>query len=167
MLLFLQNSMLVVNFNRILMGESWGDPQEFRPDRFIDESGKIVMPEDYLPFSFGNKKKNQISITPFVEIQRNLFLFHIIRFSSRIVQYCILLSQASIAVWAKCWPRATSSWSLRRCCSTSRSRRCRARSRRATSTLTASPPVPSPTASSWQGERSACAYLCVFFMFVV
>ena len=117
MLLFLQNSMLVVNFNRILMGESWGDPQEFRPDRFIDESGKIVMPEDYLPFSFGNKKKNQISIIPFVEIQRNLFLFHIIRFSSRIVQYCILLSQASIAVWAKCWPRATSSWSLRRCCS--------------------------------------------------
>jgi hypothetical protein len=48
-----QNSMLVVNFSRILMSEFWGDPQEFRPERFIDASGKLVMPEQYLPFSFG------------------------------------------------------------------------------------------------------------------
>lgn len=49
----LQDSMLVVNFNRILMGEFWDDPEEFRPDRFIDQSGKLVMPDQYLPFSFG------------------------------------------------------------------------------------------------------------------
>ncbi|XP_011495186.1 PREDICTED: probable cytochrome P450 303a1 [Ceratosolen solmsi marchali] len=51
-----KDSMLVVNFNRILMGEFWGDPEEFRPERFIDESGKIVMSEQYLPFSFGKHR---------------------------------------------------------------------------------------------------------------
>ena len=45
--------MLVVNFNRILMGEYWGDPEEFRPERFIDESGKLIVHEQFLPFSFG------------------------------------------------------------------------------------------------------------------
>ncbi|OXU26364.1 hypothetical protein TSAR_002453 [Trichomalopsis sarcophagae] len=51
-----KDSMLVVNFNRILMGEFWGDPEEFRPERFIDESGKLVMPDQYLPFSFGKHR---------------------------------------------------------------------------------------------------------------
>ena len=45
--------MIVVNFNRILMNDYWGDPEAFRPERFIDESDKIVLPEQYLPFSFG------------------------------------------------------------------------------------------------------------------
>ena len=50
----LQDSMIVVNFNGILMNkEYWGDPEAFRPERFIDESGKIVMPEHYVPFGFG------------------------------------------------------------------------------------------------------------------
>lgn len=45
--------MLIVNFNRILMDESWGDPENFRPERFIDESGNTVAPQTYFPFSIG------------------------------------------------------------------------------------------------------------------
>lgn len=45
--------MLIVNFNGILMDESWGDPENFRPERFIDESGNIVVPQSYFPFSIG------------------------------------------------------------------------------------------------------------------
>ncbi|XP_023247202.1 probable cytochrome P450 303a1 [Copidosoma floridanum] len=51
-----KDSMLLVNFNSILMGKVWGDPEEFRPERFIDESGKIVLPDQYLPFSFGKHR---------------------------------------------------------------------------------------------------------------
>lgn len=35
------------------MDESWGDPENFRPERFIDESGNIITPPTYLPFGFG------------------------------------------------------------------------------------------------------------------
>lgn len=48
--------MLVVNFNMILMGDYWGDPEAFRPERFIDNDGKLFMPEQFLPFSFGDRK---------------------------------------------------------------------------------------------------------------
>lgn len=35
------------------MDESWGDPENFRPERFIDGSGNIVTPSRFLPFSAG------------------------------------------------------------------------------------------------------------------
>ena len=55
--------MLIVNFNRILMDESWSDPEDFRPERFIDESGNIITPAAYFPFSLGTyfKIKNIIN----------------------------------------------------------------------------------------------------------
>jgi cytochrome P450 len=31
----------------------WGDPEEFRPDRFLNEHGAIVQDEWFLPFGFG------------------------------------------------------------------------------------------------------------------
>lgn len=43
----------MASFNGILMDESWGDPEIFRPERFIDESGNIVTPSRFLPFSAG------------------------------------------------------------------------------------------------------------------
>ncbi|XP_076679748.1 putative cytochrome P450 303a1 isoform X2 [Andrena cerasifolii] len=51
-----KDTMLIVNFNRILMDESWGDPEVFRPERFIDESGNIVTPHTFFPFSTGKHR---------------------------------------------------------------------------------------------------------------
>lgn len=45
--------MIVVNFNRVLMDYFWDDSEAFRPERFIDDEGKLSIPEQFLPFSFG------------------------------------------------------------------------------------------------------------------
>lgn len=34
----------------------WKDPQEFRPERFITENGKIFKPEFLIPFSVGKRQ---------------------------------------------------------------------------------------------------------------
>ena len=31
----------------------WGDPDVFRPSRFLDENGKICQKEEWIPFSIG------------------------------------------------------------------------------------------------------------------
>lgn len=46
--------MILANFNRVLMDDSWVDPETFRPERFIDAQGNISIPEQYMPFSIGN-----------------------------------------------------------------------------------------------------------------
>ncbi|XP_076169836.1 putative cytochrome P450 303a1 [Ptiloglossa arizonensis] len=51
-----KDTMLIVNFNRILMDESWGDPEDFRPERFIDKSGNLITPHMYFPFSIGRHR---------------------------------------------------------------------------------------------------------------
>lgn len=33
----------------------WGDPQEFRPDRFLGEDGAVVRPEGFIPFQTGKR----------------------------------------------------------------------------------------------------------------
>ncbi|KAF7987189.1 hypothetical protein HCN44_010857 [Aphidius gifuensis] len=48
-----KDTMIVANFNRVLMNDSWGDPEVFRPERFIDEKGNISVPDQYMPFSIG------------------------------------------------------------------------------------------------------------------
>ncbi|KAG5343836.1 CP303 protein, partial [Acromyrmex heyeri] len=48
-----KDTMLVANFNRILMDESWDDPEDFRPERFLDNNGNIITPEKYFPFGIG------------------------------------------------------------------------------------------------------------------
>lgn len=35
--------------------EIWGDPLNFRPDRFLDESGQVVKREELIPFSIGKR----------------------------------------------------------------------------------------------------------------
>lgn len=36
--------------------KTWGDPENFRPERFISEDGtKIVRPEEFIPFSSGKR----------------------------------------------------------------------------------------------------------------
>ncbi|CAK9798149.1 Probable cytochrome P450 303a1 [Anthophora quadrimaculata] len=51
-----KDTMLIVNFNRIIMDDSWGDPEVFRPERFIDESGNLISPNTYFPFSIGRHR---------------------------------------------------------------------------------------------------------------
>ncbi len=38
--------------------ELWGDPENFRPERFIDDGGKTFRPEYYMPFSTGSYSIN-------------------------------------------------------------------------------------------------------------
>lgn len=45
--------MIVVNVNRVLMDESWGDPEAFRPERFLDDEGRIDCPDQHTPFGIG------------------------------------------------------------------------------------------------------------------
>lgn len=33
--------------------EIWGDPEVFRPERFLDEEGKITSHEKFIPFGLG------------------------------------------------------------------------------------------------------------------
>lgn len=35
----------------------WGDPENFRPERFISEDGKLLRPEALIPFGSGEKLK--------------------------------------------------------------------------------------------------------------
>lgn len=34
----------------------WKDPYVFRPERFLDETGQLVVPERFIPFGLGNYK---------------------------------------------------------------------------------------------------------------
>ena len=45
--------MIVVNFNRVLMDVFTDEPDAFKPERFIDNQGKLILPEQFLPFSIG------------------------------------------------------------------------------------------------------------------
>ncbi|KAL3889832.1 hypothetical protein ACJMK2_002159 [Sinanodonta woodiana] len=33
----------------------WGDPEEFRPERFIDQKGNLLKPEEFIPFFTGRR----------------------------------------------------------------------------------------------------------------
>ena len=33
--------------------QTWGDPEVFRPERFLDADGKVVRPDEFIPFSLG------------------------------------------------------------------------------------------------------------------
>ncbi|XP_012279451.1 probable cytochrome P450 303a1 [Orussus abietinus] len=51
-----KDTMIIANFNTVLMGEFWGDPEVFRPERFLNEDGKVTIPDRYLPFGFGKHR---------------------------------------------------------------------------------------------------------------
>ncbi|XP_047356102.1 probable cytochrome P450 303a1 [Vespa velutina] len=51
-----KDTMIIVNFNGLLMDKSWSDPEEFRPERFIDKNGRISVQDQYLPFSTGRHR---------------------------------------------------------------------------------------------------------------
>lgn len=48
-----KETMMIVNIPSVLMDKQvWGDPENFRPERFIHD-GKVVIPDQYLPFGYG------------------------------------------------------------------------------------------------------------------
>lgn len=63
-----KDTMLIVNFYDLLMSESkWGDPEVFRPERFLDESGKLKLPDDFIPFGvgeYGETSLRHLSFSP-------------------------------------------------------------------------------------------------------
>lgn len=63
--------MLIVNFNGVLMDDSWNDPYNFRPERFLDNDNNVVTPEKFFPFGIGasfstvivNNNNNKYNVT--------------------------------------------------------------------------------------------------------
>lgn len=72
--------MVIANFNAVLMDKKfWDDPEDFRPERFIDTEGKVHVPDNYLPFGFGKgKRHNYDKITIF----SHFYTFYLIIFFS-------------------------------------------------------------------------------------
>lgn len=42
--------------------EHWGDPEIFRPERFINEKGDFINDSWLMPFGLGNKKELDINL---------------------------------------------------------------------------------------------------------
>ena len=52
-----QDAMIIPHLSSVLQDpEVWGDPENFRPERFIGPDGKLARPEEFIPFSTGRKK---------------------------------------------------------------------------------------------------------------
>ena len=49
--------LIILNLNSILHDkEIWKDPENFRPERHLDQDGKLLKNETFLPFGLGKKK---------------------------------------------------------------------------------------------------------------
>lgn len=51
-----KGSVILPDFDSVLSDPRiWGDPENFRPERFIGPDGKILKPEGFIPFSIGRR----------------------------------------------------------------------------------------------------------------
>ncbi|XP_059157596.1 cytochrome P450 2C15-like [Physella acuta] len=51
-----KGTQILPNLDAVLMDEKiWGDPRNFRPERFLDEQGNIKNREELIPFSIGRR----------------------------------------------------------------------------------------------------------------
>ncbi|GFO38661.1 cytochrome p450 2u1 [Plakobranchus ocellatus] len=51
-----QGTSVLVNFDSVHRDESvWGDPDIFRPDRFLDADGSVIVKKELIPFSIGRR----------------------------------------------------------------------------------------------------------------
>ncbi|XP_067651955.1 cytochrome P450 2U1-like [Haliotis asinina] len=54
--MFPKGVLVIPMLNSVLQDpEIWGDPDNFRPDRFLDDRGKIVKKDEFIPFSLGRR----------------------------------------------------------------------------------------------------------------
>uniref|UniRef100_A0A1B6CZU1 Cytochrome P450 n=1 Tax=Clastoptera arizonana TaxID=38151 RepID=A0A1B6CZU1_9HEMI len=52
-----KNSIVLFNLYSVHMDkQEWGDPEIFRPERFLDERGNLVLKESLIPFSLGRRR---------------------------------------------------------------------------------------------------------------
>ena len=50
-----KDTFIMPHLDSALLSEKiWGDPHNFRPERFIDGKGNLMNPEELVPFSMGN-----------------------------------------------------------------------------------------------------------------
>ena len=49
------NTMITPIMTEILKGDHWGDGETFRPERFLDDQGKVRRDEHFIPFSTGKR----------------------------------------------------------------------------------------------------------------
>jgi len=51
-----KGSQVVPNLYSVLMDEqTWGDPHNFRPERFLDDNNDVIKMEEFIPFSLGRR----------------------------------------------------------------------------------------------------------------
>ena len=49
-----KDTIILPHLDGVLLSEAvWGDPQVFRPERFIDNKGNLLNPDELVPFSMG------------------------------------------------------------------------------------------------------------------
>ena len=49
-----RDALVIPNLDSVLFDvKAWGDPEKFRVERFLDEKGRVVIPEEWVPFSMG------------------------------------------------------------------------------------------------------------------
>ncbi|XP_059152535.1 cytochrome P450 2J6-like [Physella acuta] len=66
-----EGAQVIPNLDAVLKDEKiWGDPENFRPERFLDEQGNLIKREEFIPFSIGRRKCLGESL-----VKMELFLF--------------------------------------------------------------------------------------------
>lgn len=54
--------MVIANFAALLNDDGvWDNPERFWPERFIGCDGKLIVPDEYLPFGYGNNQLDEKS----------------------------------------------------------------------------------------------------------
>ena len=49
---------IMANLDAVLFSsDTWTDPMQFRPERFLDANGDLTQPEQFVPFSIGRSMK--------------------------------------------------------------------------------------------------------------
>ena len=66
------NTLMQPLLTEVLKGDHWGDGTSFRPDRFIDEAGRLRRDEHFIPFSIG-KRVGSIFRSMYIFSQYSLF----------------------------------------------------------------------------------------------
>ena len=52
-----KDTMLVASFRGMMLDEgAWKNPLKFDPSRFLDEDGKICVPDNFFPFGLGKHR---------------------------------------------------------------------------------------------------------------